>query len=1165
MHTRGRQSVTAGGDIGVAVTGDHNQLLLAPAVRSAYWEQVHRIAPLELVDRADELSDLADFCTADSGPAYTWWRAGAWAGKTALMAWFALHPPPGVRIVPFFVTARLGAQNDATAYVDVVLEQLAEIAGEGLPAYLTQSTRDAHLLRLYGEATRACAARGERLVLLVDGLDEDRGVTTRSGTHSIAGLLPARTEAGMRVMVAGRLNPPLPVDVPDDHPLRDPGIVRLLRQSPHAQAIRAEAEKELKQLIEDGGLEYDLLALVTAAGGGLTAEDLAELTRAVPYRVRDVLRTRAGRTFAVRVDDVYLLGHEELQAQAEDMLSAAELSRYRQKLYAWADEWAARGWPDGTPHYLLRGYFRMLWADGDLDRMLRCALDEARHDRMLLLTGGDVAAVNEVRATEELLAERETASLLDALRLAVHRDRLGDRNAGLPEALPATWAAMGGASRALALARSLPDAYRRGMELASIAEELLDRGDDHGQALEVCAEAEDCAARCDERTLGDVVRLRVSLTLLKAGQYERAAGLARDAVGSGEASRLYAAAVAACMADGRREQAEQLVRDAPDEACGGRALAAVVSALVEDGLLEEAERVARTAPRPVRCRSLVVAAVARARSGDRRRADALMEQAKRLTRTGGRRIDVVQALVLSGDMVRAQVVGEAINVRVMRDKAREIVALRLVRDGDHDRAEARLVSLSEEGFAAVSRNLAEALARQGEFDRAEELARGIPEDEQRVDAVCQIVGCMAEAGSQDRAAEVARSLNGAEAQARALVQLAAGLSRAGRSPAAEKLLLEIESSTRVPSAPLAAQKLSQAAVALCEAGAGETARRLVDGIEDLFPPTRMTALTAEAAALRHAVTALACVREVERAQSLLARHAPPEETAELRVALIRRCAAVGEVESARRLVRASALPDRGDSPERIAFVRGLTDGGRWSPALAEARGLSDLNSEYRELSRIAWGLYKAGQHDRARAVINEVLQRTRRLWTFNDANDIFLLKTLSAVGRRDAVMELTVRSRVMARYRSRRPQNQKVNHEAQLMVALGDFDAAVAHTELLSDPHERARIQEEITTALADAGTLDRAEHLAQSIGVPSSAARACVHVALVTTDAGQARRMTTVALRAGGWAPALPGLLKLAPEAVPLVVETAEAMRAACLPGHQVATAARTSAPSAS
>ncbi|WP_037673316.1 hypothetical protein, partial [Streptomyces afghaniensis] len=101
---RGERSVTAGGDIAVAVTGDHNRILLTPPVRSAYWEQVRRIAPPRLVDREEESAELSAFCTADSGPAYAWWRAGAWAGKTALLSWFALHPPQDVRIVPFFIT-----------------------------------------------------------------------------------------------------------------------------------------------------------------------------------------------------------------------------------------------------------------------------------------------------------------------------------------------------------------------------------------------------------------------------------------------------------------------------------------------------------------------------------------------------------------------------------------------------------------------------------------------------------------------------------------------------------------------------------------------------------------------------------------------------------------------------------------------------------------------------------------------------------------------------------------------------------------------------------------------------------------------------------------------------------------------------------------------------
>ena len=58
---------------------------------------------------------------ADTAGAYRWWRAKAWSGKSALLSWFVLHPPPGVRIVSFFITARLASQNDRSAFIDNVL------------------------------------------------------------------------------------------------------------------------------------------------------------------------------------------------------------------------------------------------------------------------------------------------------------------------------------------------------------------------------------------------------------------------------------------------------------------------------------------------------------------------------------------------------------------------------------------------------------------------------------------------------------------------------------------------------------------------------------------------------------------------------------------------------------------------------------------------------------------------------------------------------------------------------------------------------------------------------------------------------------------------------------------------------------------------------------
>ena len=316
----------------------------------AYLAQVARITPGELLGRARELDELAEFCTAsDRGP-YLWLRAPAWAGKSALLSWFVLHPPRGVRVVSFFITARFASQDDRVAFADAVLEQALALLGRPVPALLTESTRDAHMLTQLNNAAAFCRARAERLVLVVDGLDEDRG----TGGHSIAALLPARPIAGMRVIVAGRPNPPLPSDVREDHPLHDPATVRMLAPSPYAALTKASTQQELKRLLTDQSGDRDLLGFVTAAGGGLTVRDLAELTAQQAWQVEDRLRATAGRTFVTRAgtwqsQETYVLGHEELQNDAVSLLSSEALERYRQHLHDWADIYDRRGWPDDTP------------------------------------------------------------------------------------------------------------------------------------------------------------------------------------------------------------------------------------------------------------------------------------------------------------------------------------------------------------------------------------------------------------------------------------------------------------------------------------------------------------------------------------------------------------------------------------------------------------------------------------------------------------------------------------------------------------------------------------------------------------------------------------------------------------------------------------------------
>ncbi|NXY97750.1 hypothetical protein HYE82_25915, partial [Streptomyces sp. BR123] len=187
--------IDARGVSGLQVGGGNLQINLLAGVpgpaRSAYLYQVRSIAPARLHGREAELAELDEFCTRPGGSAYRWWRAKAWAGKSALLSWFVLHPPEGVHVVSFFVTARFAGQSDREAFIDVVMEQLAALLGRPVPPHLTGATRAAHLLALLDDAATACREQGSRLVLVVDGLDEDLGVTTGPDAYSIAALLPA--------------------------------------------------------------------------------------------------------------------------------------------------------------------------------------------------------------------------------------------------------------------------------------------------------------------------------------------------------------------------------------------------------------------------------------------------------------------------------------------------------------------------------------------------------------------------------------------------------------------------------------------------------------------------------------------------------------------------------------------------------------------------------------------------------------------------------------------------------------------------------------------------------------------------------------------------------------------------------------------------------------
>ncbi|MGH3176680.1 MAG: hypothetical protein ACRDPF_22810, partial [Streptosporangiaceae bacterium] len=504
-----------------------------PVAHSVYREQVRQIYPFGKLDGRDaELAELEAFCTAADGGPYAWWQGPAWAGKSALMAWFVLHPPDGVRMVSFFITARLPGQSDRAAFLEAVLEQLAEVAGQPVPAALTEANRQAWFGQLLTDAAAACAAAGQRLVLLVDGLDEDRGVTTSPDSYSIAALLPTVPPPGVRVVVAGRPNPPVPADVPAAHPLRDQRIIRPLNPSPLADNVRDQAERELDYLLDNHGPGRVLLGLVTVARGGLSGADLAELTGESPRTVDRTLRSVLGRTFQGRLASwraasppVFVLAHEDLQQCAEASLSQGERAGLLAQLHEWADSYRRRGWPVQTPEYLLRGYHRLLLETRDLSRMKAAATDQARLDRMLDISGGDAAALAEIAAVGELIAAQRYPDLGGMLTLAITRQRLERRNRMMPAAVPVAWARVGNPARAEALARSISSTFSQTQALAGVAGVLAGRGE-ASWAQEIIAQAEAAARSVPDPQWQARALSHVAGAQAEAGDISRAEALA---------------------------------------------------------------------------------------------------------------------------------------------------------------------------------------------------------------------------------------------------------------------------------------------------------------------------------------------------------------------------------------------------------------------------------------------------------------------------------------------------------------------------------------------------------------------------------------------------------------------------------------------------------------
>ncbi|MFC8658723.1 hypothetical protein ACFUCT_26495 [Streptomyces parvus] len=1141
-----------------------------PVVRSAYLSQVRRIAPAQLRSRESELGELASFCIApEPRSPYMWWRAEAWAGKSALLSTFVLDPPPGVRVLSFFITARWAGQADSKAFTEVLLEQALELMGEPMPMLLTDATREAHLLGAFERAAELCRQRGERLVLVVDGLDEDRGVTTGPDAHSIAAILPADPPSGMRVIVAGRPNPPIPVDVPDSHPLRRPEIVQTLAASPHAQVVRQDAERELKRLLHGSTIEKDLLGLLAAAGGGLSEADLAQLTEDTEADIETQLGAVSGRTFASRAGRwrsqvaIYVLGHEEIQRQALRFLGETHLTEYRTRIHAWADEFRAAQWPIDSPEYLLHGYFKLLHSTGDVARMVICATDPYRHHRMLDTIGGDSVALSEIATTQEVLLRSPTPDLVALSRLAVHRAKLTQRNDHIPTYLPVVWAQLGRHNRAEALARSITTPARQIRALASVSRHIAEAGDVQ-RARRVAEEAERYVLAITE--LGEQARAYavVARALAQAGDPDRARLLIRRAeeltrllVNRTHRSQLLGTTARAAAASGDVQRGLALAKSVPHASERAQALCVVAMEVADVGDWRQAQAIARSiGPRSDRAQALAVVARAASADGDERAATDIAERAASLAgslRNPGRRAwilaGVAQEMAAAGmerrarkALRRAEESAHSVTRASERRDCLNTIARVMAFSGASDRAVALARSSATPGRLATSLAVvASGLASSGAVQRAEDLAT---ESEARARSMSgrshigrdQAVLAQATASSGDlyQAEGIARAISDTSQRDRSLTLVAEAVALAGNLGRAEGIAASI---TDVAQRSTALLLIVRASVARDDQ---QRAMRVARSIQD--PERKRKALATLARGIR---TSHSSHDRAPHQRPAATKPMTPTPTAAGHFASSPSSVNTHQQQADELLRRARMATQEGDARRAREAVESIT-----SPALrvkalvslssevavsgdtqtseeliqralAVADALLDATSRDQHITLIARTLALAGNPDRAERLVSSI------------ASPALLHKALSAVASASAHAGHLTQAERIARTISDAPLRAKALVAiARVMVESGALNEAERISRSITEPHQRAQVLGEIAHSHAGSGDTARAAEIAASIPEPARRAKALTAVALVS-DADRATALMAEALCVGHWSICLPALVRFAPEVV--------------------------------
>ncbi|WP_410790997.1 trypsin-like peptidase domain-containing protein [Kribbella sp. C-35] len=970
------------------------------AVAARYRRSAERLAPPILSGRSEELAELDAF--AAGSERWRWYSAGAFGGKTALLAWWTAHQQLRDTVVVGTFLRRSAGMNTARDVITSLSTQLAAVAGlsdfeiRQLQAQVIDATSLTRLEDLLEDAARQC----RRLVVVVDGLDEHEPL----GQIPLAEWLPGPRSlilpANAALVVSSRAG--APAGLPDGHPLYDHKV--LLHPSTVAGKVRQRAEQEISHALQDPGrLDARIIGFLAAASGPLTHADLKALIQALNLQVLEsdiqlVWNRHLSRTLVPdAVGNGYEFSHDALREHARASF-AGDLPAYRAGIDAWADRYAARAWPSDTPRYLLMGYANMLAAEGEKGRLAAIATDTDRQARLRTETGGDSIGLSELTTAADLLSGRGSPSATGKLdlhqlaRVVWHRDQLRHRNDTTPSQLPVVWARLGQYGRAQNLAASITDRGRRAESLVLVAIEEARAGlsVEAAAVIEGVEQALDTITDPDER---DNVRADAVISMANAGMHLDAQRISGSISSSHHRSRAVAARAAALAVTGDRREAARLVREFVDVGRGSRewfmpgdaepVALALALAMEPAEFAEVAELVSEASDRG----SVDVLATFLGLAGRAEQAKRLLAGSPGVTTAGrdllamavivGRTLDPERALAVAGEIQRGTV---AILPPWWSEDAAVSLVGALVAGGRADVAERMVNAIADPNLRSQARSaLVEFLVRARRPADAVRIGR---QYRSLTDHIMLMAAMAADHAQQGRFAESSAVVRDAERivagagdeededeRSGVLAKLAIAVGVAGHPSEPGQIVRNIAR------ASLRDEAVVTVADALIETGAYDAAHSLITSIAD--PALRAGALTTLAAATADAGSMSRAAALAEEAEHVAATFTDPErhtrELALLAAALWRSgqgTTATAVADQASRLVTMIASPEkRSDALRAVTAAFGRA--GQPSAAQDVALTVRDAQKQAEALFAASRAFAEAGDHRQARIAARE--------------------------------------------------------------------------------------------------------------------------------------------------------------------------------------------------